>query len=43
MLDVAEMINNYARDCRELYGDAGFVEECRYMRCHEMVSMNDDL
>ena len=38
LLDVSAMINSYAGECRELYGDVGFVEECRYMRCHGMGS-----
>jgi hypothetical protein len=38
LLNVSMSINSYAGGCRALYGDVGYVEECRYMRCHAMGS-----
>lgn len=40
LLNISASINEYAGECRQLFGDVGYVEECRHMRCHAMGSVN---
>lgn len=40
LLNITTSINDYAGECRQLFGDVGYVEECRHMRCHALGSAN---